>query len=331
MPNESRKNWIDARENATNPTPLWIKNQNERFWFEYDKTTKLFYVQVNQVLNRDDKTLAQFFQEVVDAAKPVEIDKFVLDLRINQGGNNGLVPSVIRGIIQLEKIDQKGKFFVVIGRQTFSAAQNLVNALEKYTRATFVGEPTGSHVNMYGDARRVVLPNSQIGFSSSTLWWQDTNELDRRQWTSPQVSAALTFADYSNNIDPVMKAILNYKPRPTITELVRADFEAGNIAAVKAKLIEFRKDSANEFVSVEAELNAAGYRLMAAQRIEQAIEIFKLNTELYPESANAFDSYGEALANAGKREEAIKAYEKALQINPDFPSSRDAWRRLKGN
>ena len=47
--NNFRKNWTDARSVSKNPTPLWIKKDNERFSFEYDKTTKVFYVQINQV------------------------------------------------------------------------------------------------------------------------------------------------------------------------------------------------------------------------------------------------------------------------------------------
>lgn len=326
---ETRKGWVDACDNATNPTPLWLKNQGSGFWFEYVPDSKIFYIQFNQVANKQDETVEKFFERVSEELNKNEVEKLVLDLRLNGGGNNGLVPNIIRAIVKADKIDKKGKFFVIIGRQTFSAAQNLTNELEKYTKATFVGEPTGSHVNLYGDARPVFLPNSKLRVNISSLWWQNMVELDRRPWTSPQVSAALTFADYANNIDPAMEAIINYKPRPTLTELVRADFEAGNMAAVKAKLIEFRKDPANEFVSVEAELNAAGYRLMAAQRIEQAVELFKLNTELYPDSANVYDSYGEALANAGKREEAIKAYEKALQLAPNYPSAVEALQRLK--
>lgn len=327
--NNARKNWIDARNNSKNPTPLWLKNQGNEFWFEYVSDSKIFYVQLNQVLNKQDETIEKFCERISEELNKNEVEKLVLDIRLNGGGNNGLVPHIIRTIIKADKIDKKGKFFVILGRETFSAAQNLTNALETYTKATFVGEPTASHVNMYGDARPIFLPNSKLRVNISSLWWQNMVELDRRQWTSPQVSASLTFTDYTNNIDPAMQAIINYKPRPTITELVRADFEAGNMAAVKAKLSEFRKDPANEFVSVEAELNAAGYRLLAAQRTAQAIEVFKLNTELYPESANVFDSYGEALANAGKREEAIKAYEKALQIAPGYPSAVEAVRRLK--
>lgn len=327
---EARKGWINARDNSKNPTPLWLKNSGNPFWFEYVSETKSLYVQLNQVLNKQDETVENFFGRVSEEINKNEVEKLVLDLRLNGGGNNGLVPHIIRAIVKADKIDKKGKFFVIIGRQTFSAAQNLVNELEKYTKATFVGEPTASHVNLYGDARPIFLPNSKLRVNISSLWWQNMVELDRRPWTSPQVSASLTFADYANNIDPAMQAVLNYQLRPTMTELVRADFEAGNLAVVKAKLIEFRKDPANEFVSVEAELNAAGYRLMAAQRIEQAIELFKLNTELYPDSANVFDSLGEALANAGKREEAIKAYERALLLSPNYPSAVEALQRLKG-
>lgn len=328
---EGQKGWIDANGGPGAQTPLWLKEPNVPLRFEYDSKTRIFYVRMNQVLGMQGKTMAQFWTEVVAAAKASEAEKFVLDIRANGGGNNGLVPPIIRGLIQLEKFDQKGKLFVIIGRQTFSAAQNLVNSIETYTNAVFVGEPTGNRVNMYGDARPFNLPNSGLRIQASTLWWQNMVELDRRQWTAPHVSAGLTFADYKNNIDPAIEAVAKYTPRPTLTELVRADFEAGNIAAVKAKLVEFRKDPANEYVSVEAELNAAGYRLLGARRVEQAIQLFKLNTELYPDSANVYDSLGEAYETAGNKEEAIKAYEQALKIIPDYPSSVAALKRLKGN
>ncbi len=329
--NNFRKNWTDARGNSKNPTPLWIKNDTERFSFEYDKTTKVFYVQINQVLNRDDKTLAQFFQAAVDAAKATDMEKFVLDLRLNGGGNNGLVPAVIRGIIQLEKIDQRGKLFVIIGRQTFSAAQNLVNALEVYTKAIFVGEPTANFVNMYGDARRFTLPNSKIGVNASTLWWQNMAELDRRQWTAPSVAAELTLADYANNIDSAMQAILNYKPQKSLREIALELFQANDLKSFRAKAIEYKSNPVNIYQSVEAEINSFGYRLVQLKKMDEAIEMFKLNVELYPESANVYDSLGDAYEQLGNKAEAIKNYEKAVKIDATYPSSVAALRRLKGN
>lgn len=208
----ARKDWIDAGKLNTTRLPLWLKKQEERFWFEYIKDSRLLYVQINQLLNRQDKTLAQFFQEVVTFAGSAGADKLVLDLRLNGGGTDTLVPPIVRGIIHMESIDRQGHFFVITGRQTFSAAQNLVNALEKYTNAIFVGEPTASQVNMYGDAVGLMLPNSKLSFRVATQWHQDMNERDIRQWTAPQITAELTFTDYSNGIDTPMRAILEYKP-----------------------------------------------------------------------------------------------------------------------
>jgi tetratricopeptide (TPR) repeat protein len=329
--------WIDARQGAANPAPLWIKGNQNGYWgesggyrYEYLKEQKILYIQLNQVLRTPEKPLAQFFQEIVSFAKANEVDKLVLDVRQNGGGNNGLVPLIVRPIIQLEKLDQKGKFFVLIGRQTFSAAQNLVNALEKFTNATFVGEPTGSHVNMYGDARRFTLPNSKMTVRASTLWHQDNIELDKRIWTPPHVAAPLTFADYSKNIDTAMQAILDYKLQKSLREIAMELYQANDLKSFKAKALEFKNDPVNIYQSIEADINAFGYRLVAMQKIDDAIEMFKVNTELYPNSANTFDSLGESLANAGKREEAIKAYEKALSIDPKYPSSLEALRKLRG-
>lgn len=68
--------------------------------------------------------------------------------------------------------------------------------------------------------------------------------------------------------------------------------------------------------SLEAEVNQFGYELLSGNKQKEALAIFKLNTELYPQSFNTFDSYGESLMAAGKRRAAIKAYKKSLKLNP---------------
>lgn len=329
--------WIYARP-ADADQPPWLKRSQNGYWgesggyrFDYVKESKLLYIQLNQVLDMPERPLAQFFQEIVNFARSNEVEKLVLDVRYNGGGNNGLVPLIVRPIIQLEKLDQKGKFFVLIGRQTFSAAQNLVNALEKFTNATFVGEPTGSHVNMYGDARRFTLPNSKMTVRASTLWHQDNIELDKRIWTPPHIAAPLSFADYSRNIDTAMQAVLNYQPKKTLREIALELFRANDLKSFKAKALEFKNDPANIYQSIEADINTFGYRLIAMQKIDDAVVMFRVNTELYPNSANAFDSLGEALSIAGKRDEAITAYEKAISIDPKFASAIEALKKLRGN
>lgn len=69
-------------------------------------------------------------------------------------------------------------------------------------------------------------------------------------------------------------------------------------------------------VATEAELNAYGYQQIGQGEVEKAIEIFILNTERHPKSANVWDSLGEAYATKGDKSNAIKNFKKALSLNP---------------
>ena len=62
---------------------------------------------------------------------------------------------------------------------------------------------------------------------------------------------------------------------------------------------------------------------------EVAIALFRLAVELYPESANACDSLGEAHLLAGERELAILEYRRSLELNPDNDNAKAALRRLE--
>ena len=310
------RNWVDSNSNAKNPTPLSRKNPYKRFWFEYIEDRKMLYVQLNNVLNDKDKTLAQFFQEVFDFANKKELDKFVLDIRYNGGGNNTLIRPIIRGLIKLDNIDRKGNLFVIIGRRTFSAAQNLTNELENWTKATFVGEPTASHVNLYGDARRFELPNSKMPLFISELWWQNKHARDERKRTGPHLFADLSFSDYQNNIDPAMQAILEYRPLKPLREMA---IEAVRKDEVKAflKIAEKRlRHPLYKYQSSEDEINDFGYNLLQMKKIDDAIATFQLNANLYPESSNVYDSLAEAHMKNGEKKLAIKLYKKSLELNP---------------
>ena len=68
---------------------------------------------------------------------------------------------------------------------------------------------------------------------------------------------------------------------------------------------------------------------MWRDHLEAAIEIFKLNIRAYPESANPYDSLGEAYMESGEKELAIENYEKALAMDPNTPSAIDALKKLR--
>ena len=66
----------------------------------------------------------------------------------------------------------------------------------------------------------------------------------------------------------------------------------------------------------ETWFNHFGYNLMKEGKKDDALKIFKLNTELYPNEYNTFDSYGDCLLQLGDKKNAIKAYKKSLELNP---------------
>lgn len=66
----------------------------------------------------------------------------------------------------------------------------------------------------------------------------------------------------------------------------------------------------------EAEVNAWGYALLKQAQPQQALEIFKLNVSLFPQSANTYDSLAELYADLGNRELARKNYQRSLALNP---------------
>ncbi len=105
-------------------------------------------------------------------------------------------------------------------------------------------------------------------------------------------------------------------------------YEEKGIDFVKANFDElttnFHPTDPRDFI-----LNSLGYQLMQLDRLDDALVIFHLNTELFPDVANVWDSLGEARLENGEEEEALSCYEKALRIDPDFPSALEAVERLR--
>lgn len=324
-------NWVNARASSPSGTPLWLKDPENYFWFEYLKDSRTMYVQFNDVSDKDDESLADFASQIFAFVDTNPVDRFVVDLRWNTGGNNYLNKPLLLGIIKSNKIDQRGKLFAIIGRRTFSAAQNLVNDLENYTNVIFVGEPTAGNPNFYGDPTEVVLPNSEISVRVSSLWWQDLDSRDTRKWTAPHLAVELTFEDYRTNSDPAMNMILSYVPKKELTETMLDALTANDEISAIRLYRAFKTDPINAYVNTERSMNNLGYRLLKMKRWEDAIEIFKLNVESYPQSANVYDSLGEAYSIHGDIEAAIRNYQKAVELNPKNTNAVGILKKLRGN
>jgi thiol-disulfide isomerase/thioredoxin len=83
-------------------------------------------------------------------------------------------------------------------------------------------------------------------------------------------------------------------------------------------------------VSNESELNACGYVLMAQGNLKEAITVLRINANLFPQSANCWDSVGEAYAKDGQKDKAIQAYEYVLELDPKNENAKVQLVKLKG-
>lgn len=73
---------------------------------------------------------------------------------------------------------------------------------------------------------------------------------------------------------------------------------------------------------VEESLNTLGYKLLRQNRVDEAIAMFELNTVLFPESYNVYDSLGEAWYAKGDLEKSLSFYRRSVLINPANESGK---------
>lgn len=78
------------------------------------------------------------------------------------------------------------------------------------------------------------------------------------------------------------------------------------------------------------QLNSLGYYYIGSGELNKAKAVLKLNIEFYPDDANVYDSYAESLMLSGDFINAIKYYEKSLELNPDNANGKKALEDIRG-
>jgi hypothetical protein len=327
IPNET---WISVRQQ--DKTPLFLKDLNEKlYFFEYLEASKTLYVRQSSVFNDEKETLQDFYKRLFAFIDSNDIEKLVYDVRLNGGGNNYNNKPLIKGIMARPEINKRGSFFYIIGRNTFSACQNLTNEIQNYTEAIMIGEPTAENKNFYGDTRPVTFPNSKMKAYLSYAWWQDMPAWENKDWTIPNIAVTMTFDDYVRNQDPVLDAAMNYtddgfilNPLDHLTQL----FIAGKFAEVKADAAKIAKNPGYKYYDFEKEFGIAGYRLFSIGETEGGLFILELITELYPTSTGGLYSLASAQEQVKQLEKAKENYKKIIALEPNGTLANTAKKRL---
>ena len=308
--------WVTMHDGVKAPGPLWTRHPDDVFWVEYLPSRRAVYVQYNAVQDGEKETVAHFFDRVCAEAARRRADRMIIDLRLNGGGDNTLNAEVVKTIMRTSAINHRGHLFVIIGRNTFSAAQNLVNSLERYTDAIFVGEPTGANPNQYGDAVPVRLQHSGVVVYVSTLWWQDLDPRDRRLWTAPDIAAEMTSADFRAGLDPALEAALRWQNEPPLADQMLQALRQSDTAGAFARYRAYRDDPRHVYADTDRLLQDASRRAADSGRLPDAMAIAELNVREHPRSSDAQAYLAEGYARSGRKEMAITGFERAVALDP---------------
>jgi CubicO group peptidase (beta-lactamase class C family) len=131
----------------------------------------------------------------------------------------------------------------------------------------------------------------------------------------------------ASNVMKILNGLEVPHPKKSIANIYARTLLHKGSEAASAELEQLKKDTTNYFLS-EDEMNNIGYDFMGGpnnpnpyripeeHKDREALEILKLNMELFPGSWNVYDSYGEILLKMGQKDEAARMYRKSIELNP---------------
>lgn len=117
--------------------------------------------------------------------------------------------------------------------------------------------------------------------------------------------------------------------KPAAGEIERIIRQSGPEAG-RARFKELRTQLAREFFVDERAFNALGYQFLRERKIPEAVAVFEMNTEAFPESWNVWDSLAEGYANSRDNDKAEAYYNKSLVLNPNNDNARANLSQIRG-
>lgn len=189
--------------------PLFLSKTEDFYWSKVLPEHNAMFVQFNLVQQKMDLSFMDFNVKLREDIKTNNSQNLILDLRFNSGGNGAILPPVLKTLMLFESLRPEGKIFVLMGRGTFSAAQNLLTEITKYTNPILVGEPSGSKPNHIGEAGWFKLPYSGLMGLISTQFHQTSKAEDFRIWIAPHIPISLSSTDYFNGNDKALNIIID--------------------------------------------------------------------------------------------------------------------------
>lgn len=126
----------------------------------------------------------------------------------------------------------------------------------------------------------------------------------------------------SHNIFQILDSKAYTIPAQNLSRIYGSLLENGNKEKAN-QLIEGYLKNPKSYEATERDFNRLGYQFLRLQKNENSLQVFHSATLIFPKSANIFDSYGEALLQSGKKEDALKMYQKSVELNPENTNAKE--------
>lgn len=182
-----------------------IVTKHDYLWFSPIKDTKGVYIKFESYPSFEE--MEKFGESVLNFINENSIEKIVIDLR-NNGGGDFFVGTFLAYYLNLaDGIDWKSGVYVLTDKVTFSAATSNASQFRQMLNAKIIGEPTGSNPTGYQDMGQFALPNSGmiVTYSKRLFKFQDRST----QGVQPDILIEYDWNKYSIGIDNMMEWVIN--------------------------------------------------------------------------------------------------------------------------
>lgn len=286
----------------------------------------------------------------------------IIDLRENRGGGGNLIPWMCSYFLPhptqltgtyyrnddvteewwtMEDIEGKRlldvPLFLLIGKNTFSAAEYLAYDLKVRKRATLVGEPTGGgahSVDLYpvGERFEIYIPTARAVNPVTGTNWEGTGVFPDVQ--VPSEKALETAVELAKKAAQEYGKARTDKLAGTVEEMqgkldqAETLYKKGKDAEAKLLLDAVFKDVSKSGMLNEFFIDVLVYHYSSRRSYQIATDILKKQTELYPESPSAYESLGWAYYRQGDEKRAAKYFEKVLDLDKNHSIARQMLKKL---
>ncbi|AIQ62218.1 hypothetical protein PSTEL_02895 [Paenibacillus stellifer] len=185
-----------------------FRQSDSNYQYEYIASAKAMYIAYNSCEQDKNLSMLQFTGEMLQTARQQPVDRLIIDLRNNSGGDTAVFLPLLEGLAQNPELVRH--MLVLTSRDTASSAMFAAITLRTEFHAKLVGEPTNGDPNKPGNILPLKLPASGLTAYYCTTEYHNPLYLGQDA-VPPDLPVPTTIEDFRAGVDPVMQAALDYK------------------------------------------------------------------------------------------------------------------------